>query len=108
MILEKCNSSWGKPSDYNYISEFREELILQRLHLQLHFSICQELNKYTFAVSKFRDSVGGPAIATLRIVIRYRDDPCANVIFLDFTDIFPWEKGQRRSTIGGRSKNTTT
>ena len=26
LILEKCNSSWGKPSDCNYISEFQEEL----------------------------------------------------------------------------------
>ena len=42
LILEKCNSIWGKPSDYNYISEFQEELILQKLHLQLHFLICQE------------------------------------------------------------------
>ena len=24
----------GKPSDYNYISEFQEELILQKLHLR--------------------------------------------------------------------------
>ena len=40
--LEKCNSSWGKLSDYNYISEFQEELILQNLHLQLHFIIRQE------------------------------------------------------------------
>ena len=28
LILEKCIRSWGKPSDYNYISEFHEELIL--------------------------------------------------------------------------------
>ena len=39
---EKCNSSWGKLSDYNYISEFQEEFVLQKLHLQLHFLICQE------------------------------------------------------------------
>ena len=30
LILEKCNISWGKPSDYNYISELQEELILQK------------------------------------------------------------------------------
>ena len=42
LILEKYNSSWGKPSDYNYISEFQEKLILQKLQLQLHFSMCQE------------------------------------------------------------------
>ena len=41
-ILEKCNGSWGKPSDYNYISEFQEQFILQKLHLQSHFLICQE------------------------------------------------------------------
>ena len=32
-----------KPSDYNHISEFQEELVLQKLHLQLHFVICQEI-----------------------------------------------------------------
>ena len=37
LILEKCNSSWGKLFDYNYISEFQEEIMLQKLHLQLHF-----------------------------------------------------------------------
>ena len=37
LILEKCNSFWGKSSGYNCISEFQEELILQKLHLQLHF-----------------------------------------------------------------------
>ena len=36
LILEKCNSSWKKPSDYNYISEFQEELSLQKLRLQVH------------------------------------------------------------------------
>ena len=44
MILEKCNSSWGKPSDYNYIMEFQEEFILQKLHLQLHFLSVRNLN----------------------------------------------------------------
>ena len=34
LILEKCNSFGGKSSDYNYISEFQEEFILQKLHLQ--------------------------------------------------------------------------
>ena len=43
LILEKCHSSWGKPSDYNYISEFQEEFMLQELHLQLHLLICLEL-----------------------------------------------------------------
>ena len=33
----KCNSFWATPSDYNYISEFEEEFILQNLHLQWHF-----------------------------------------------------------------------
>ena len=33
LILEKRNSSWGKPSDYNYISECQEEFILQNFHL---------------------------------------------------------------------------
>ena len=28
--------------DYNYISEFQEEFILQKLHLQLHFLVGQE------------------------------------------------------------------
>ena len=37
LTLEKCNSSWGKLSDYSYISEFQEELIVQKLHLQLPF-----------------------------------------------------------------------
>ena len=44
LLLEKCNSFWGKPSDYNYISEFQEELILQKVRLQLHFLVCQELS----------------------------------------------------------------
>ena len=33
-----------KNSDYNYISEFQEELILQKLHLQLHFKSVRNLN----------------------------------------------------------------
>ena len=37
LILKKCNSSCGKHSDYSYNSEFQEELIVQTLHLQLHF-----------------------------------------------------------------------
>ena len=44
VTLEKCNSSWGRPSDCNYISESQQEFILQKLHLQLHFKICQNLN----------------------------------------------------------------
>ena len=33
MILEKCNSSGGQPSDYNYISEFQEKFIFLRWHV---------------------------------------------------------------------------
>ena len=44
MILEKCKSSCGKPSDYDYILEFQEELIFQILHLQLHFLSVRSLN----------------------------------------------------------------
>ena len=36
-ILQKCNRSCGLSSDYNEISEFTAELILQNLHAQSHF-----------------------------------------------------------------------
>ena len=32
LILKKCNSSWEKPSDYNYTSEFQEELLCKKIH----------------------------------------------------------------------------
>ena len=41
-ILQRWNSSCGRPSDYNYILEFQEDLLSQESHLQLHLSICQE------------------------------------------------------------------
>ena len=41
-IHENGNSSCGKPSDYSYISEFQEEFVLQKLHLQLHSLIGRE------------------------------------------------------------------
>ena len=37
-----------KPSDYNYISEFQEELILHKLHLQLHFQSVWNLHRNHF------------------------------------------------------------
>ena len=50
LIPEKCNSSWGKLSDYNHISEFQEELILQKLHLQSHVLSVRNLNCNHFGV----------------------------------------------------------
>ena len=46
LILEKCKSSWGKPFDYNYISEFLQELhpIFQLLHPYSNFSNYLELD----------------------------------------------------------------
>ena len=36
LILQSYNTSCGKkPSDYNYISKSQEELILQKVHLQI-------------------------------------------------------------------------
>ena len=58
LILEKCNGSWGKPSDCNYNLEFQEEFILQKLHLQLHF----------FNPSGIYPPV--PNISTLAVLIR--------------------------------------
>ena len=36
-----------------------------------------------------------------RVVIRYRDDPCVNAIFLGFTDIFALEEGFMAQQYGG-------
>ena len=35
LILEKCCSSWGKPSDYNCISESQEELSFAKITLPI-------------------------------------------------------------------------
>ena len=39
LILEKCNSSWGKPPHYNYISELQEELICKKNTVTITFLI---------------------------------------------------------------------
>ena len=38
LILQSCNTSCGKPSDYNCISEFQEELTLQKVHCNCSLS----------------------------------------------------------------------
>ena len=47
LILQSCHTSCAKPSDYNYISEFQEKLILQTLRLETHFLI---LKGYKFVI----------------------------------------------------------